>query len=271
MISLYGAGFVGGHFAKMYHEFVDVQGRDERNPKHKDILYFISTVDNYNVHDKITLDVDTNLHVLCEVLDHCRSEDITFNFISSWFVYGKGITPASETSSCNPQGFYSITKYCAENLIRSFAQTTGMKYRILRLCNVLGPGDHKANRKKNAIQWMVNELKADRDVKLYDNGSHCRDVMHVDDVSRAIFMILEKGQRNEIYNIGSGKPTSVSELMLLAKQYSESKGELLNMDPPDFHKNVQTQNFWMDVTKLKELGHQQFLNNEYIIRDLCTA
>ena len=112
MISLYGAGFVGGHFAKMYHEFVDVQGRDERNPKHKDILYFISTVDNYNVHDKITLDVDTNLHVLCEVLDHCRSEDITFNFISSWFVYGKGDTPASETSPCNPQGFYSITKFC---------------------------------------------------------------------------------------------------------------------------------------------------------------
>ena len=269
MISLYGAGFVGGHFANMYHEFVDVQGRDERNPKHKDILYFISTVDNYNVHDKITLDVDTNLHVLCEVLDHCRSEDITFNFISSWFVYGKGITPASETSSCNPQGFYSITKYCAENLIRSFAQTTGMKYRILRLCNVMGPGDRKANRKKNAIQWMINELKADRDVKMYDNGSHCRDIMHVDDVCRAIKLVMDKGELNETYNIGSGIPTTVSEIMSLAKHFTRSRGELLNMEPPEFHKNVQTQNFWMDTTKLKELGFAQHITNEFLVKDLC--
>ena len=84
-------------------------------------------------------------------------------------------------------------KKCAEDLIISFAQTTGMKYRILRLCNVMGEGDTKASKKKNAIQWMVNELKADRDIKVYDHGSHCRDIMHVEDVCRAIKLIMDKG------------------------------------------------------------------------------
>ena len=255
----------------MYEPEVEIVNKDDRKPKSNDILYTISTVDNYNVHDKITLDVDTNLHVLCEVLDHCRSEDITFNFISSWFVYGQGILPAKEDSKCDPQGFYSITKLCAENLIKSFSQTTGMKYRILRLCNVMGPGDRKASRKKNAIQWMIDELKADRDVKLYDHGSHCRDIMHVDDVCRAIKLVMDKGELNQIYNIGSGNPTSVSEIMSLAKHYSRSRGELLNMEPPEFHKNVQTQNFWMDTTKLKSLGFEQHLTNEYIVKDLCIA
>ena len=110
MISLYGAtGFVGGHFKRMYGECVEIQ-REERKPQTKDILYFISTTDNYNVHDNITLDVDTNLRVLCEVLDYCRREDITFNFISSWFVYGKVYLPAKEDAPCHPKGFYSITR-----------------------------------------------------------------------------------------------------------------------------------------------------------------
>ena len=271
MISLYGCGFVGREFQRLYDQEVHVIPREERKPKSKDILYMISTTHNYHVHDKITLDVDTNLKVLCEVLEHCRNEDITFNFVSSWFVYGKGgDVPAREDSPCNPTGFYSITKKCAEDLIVSFAQTTGMKYRILRLCNVMGSGDKKASRKKNAMQWMINELVEHRDVKMYDNGSHIRDVMHVGDVCRAIKLVMDKGKVNEIYNIGSGKPTTVSEMMHLAKQYSRSRGKLISIDPPEFHNNVQTQNFYLDTTKLKSLGFEQHLTNEFIVNDLCT-
>jgi nucleoside-diphosphate-sugar epimerase len=270
MISVYGgSGFVGGTFKRMYSDCVEMQ-RDDRKPKTKEILYFISTTDNYNVHDNITLDVDTNLKVLCEVLDYCRSEDITFNFISSWFVYGKTpYMPAKEDSRCDPTGFYSITKKCAEDLIRSFADTYGMKYRILRLCNVLGAGDTKATRKKNAITWMINELKAGRDIKLYDHGNHCRDIMHVQDVCRAIKLVMDKGNLNEIYNIGSGKPTTVSEIISLANHYIKSSGKIESIDPPEFHNSVQCQNFWMSTKKLQSLGFEQHLDLEFIVKDLC--
>jgi nucleoside-diphosphate-sugar epimerase len=270
MISLYGgSGFVGGNFKRMYDSCLEMQ-RDERKPKTKDILYFISTVDNYNVHDRITLDVDTNLHILCEVLDHCRSKDITFNFISSWFVYGKTpYMPAQEDSVCNPTGFYSITKFCAEKLIQSFAETYGMKYRILRLCNVLGSGDQKASRKKNALTWMVDQLKINHDIQLYNHGSHTRDVMHVQDVCRAIKLVIDNGNLNEIYNIGSGKPTTVGEIIYTAQHYLKSKSKIENIDPPMFHKSVQTENFWMDTTKLRDLGFEPKLSLEFIVKDLC--
>lgn len=269
MISLYGAsGFVGGNFKRMYGECVEIQ-REERKPQTKDILYFISTTDNYNVHDNITLDVDTNLRVLCEVLDHCRREDITFNFISSWFVYGKVYLPAKEDAPCHPKGFYSITKKAAEDLIISFAETYGMKYRILRLCNVLGAGDQKASKKKNAITWMIDELKIDHDVQMYDYGSHCRDIMHVSDVCRAIKLVLDKGDLNEIYNIGSGQPTKISEILLTANHFLKSKGKITSVEPPEFHNVVQCQNFWMDTSKLKKLGFEQHLDLEHIIKDLC--
>jgi nucleoside-diphosphate-sugar epimerase len=133
----------------------------------------------------------------------------------------------------------------------------------------MGEGDTKASRKKNAIQWMVNELKADRDIKVYDNGSHCRDIMHVDDVCRAIKTVMDKGELNEIYNIGSGQPTKVSEIVELAKIFTRSRGKIISIDPPEFHNNVQTQHFWLDTSKLRKLGFAQHITNEFIVKDLC--
>ena len=72
-LSVYGGtGFVGGNFSRMYPDDTIVIPREQREPESDEILYFISTVDNYNVHTNITLDVETNLKVLCETLDKCR-------------------------------------------------------------------------------------------------------------------------------------------------------------------------------------------------------
>ena len=69
-LSVYGGtGFVGGNFSRMYPDETMVIPREQREPESDEILYFISTVDNYNVHTNITLDVETNLKVLCETLD----------------------------------------------------------------------------------------------------------------------------------------------------------------------------------------------------------
>jgi len=54
-----------------------------------------------------------------------------------------------------------------------------------------------------------------------------------------------------------------------AKDLTKSRGELINIDPPEFHKNVQTQNFWMDTTKLRSLGFEPHVSNEFIVKDLC--
>jgi len=270
MISVYGAsGFVGSRFCDLYPSLVVKQDRDERKPKTKNILYLISTVDNYNVHSNITLDVETNLKVLCEVLDFCRDSDIIFNFISSWFVYGETELPAKEEYICRPTGFYSITKKAAEDLLISFCKTYGVKYRILRLCNVLGVGDKKVSTKKNALSHMINSIKNNEDVYLYDDGTPIRDVMHIDDVCRAIKLICDEGNINEIYNIGSGQPTTISAIISTAKEYLNSSSQIKSKEAPEFHKLVQAKDFWFDTTKLKSLGFKQTISIEKIIKELC--
>lgn len=253
--SIYGGtGFVGGNFCRMYSDVSLPILRDYREPLTDKIIYFISTIHNYNVYNDLHLDIDTNLKVLVDILDKCRDKNITFNFISSWFVYGRSRLPARETDTCDPKGFYSITKRAAEQLLISFCETFDVKYRILRLSNVYGLGDKKSSAKKNAIQYMIDLLKKGEDVNLYEGGYVLRDLLHVEDVCRAIKLVCDQGEYNTIYNIGSGQPVAIRAIMERAKEYLNSPSKFKSIDTPKFHDIVQSRDFYMDVSKLNSLG-----------------
>ncbi|MBO8206825.1 NAD(P)-dependent oxidoreductase [Prochlorococcus marinus XMU1406] len=265
-----GTGFVGSNFCRKFNKNIILQTRDERIPKTNNILYLISTVHNFNIFEDIKLDVETNLSILCEVLDNCRDENIVFNFISSWFVYGDCALPATEETFCKPKGFYSITKKTAEDLLITFCETYNLKYRIIRLCNVLGGGDKKNSLKKNAITYMINLLKNNKDVFLYHNGNQLRDVMHVDDVCDAIQLICDKGNYNEIYNISSGKPTKIKEIIYLGRDLLNSNSIIINREVPRLNSASNIKDFWMDNSKLLKLGFKQNYSLQETIQDLCS-
>ena len=266
-----GTGFIGSNFLKLYPGNIKID-RNIFRPESENILYLISTVDNYNIFDDLTKDVKVNLELFCKFLENCKSEKITINFISSWFVYGKVDRlqlPVDESNSCNPTGFYSITKKCAEDLLISYCNTFNVKYRIIRLCNVLGKGDKGTSKKKNAVTWMINQLKENKPINLYNDGLVYRDFLHVDDVCQAINLICNKGKFNEIYNVSSGKPTKIKTIIDLAYKYLNSNSSLNSINPPVFHTNVQSQDFWMKNKKLEELGFKQKISIEEIVKELC--
>jgi nucleoside-diphosphate-sugar epimerase len=262
-----GFGFVGSEFVKQNPDCI-VNERHDYTVKSNNILYLISTISNYNMLTNPYIDIDTNLTTLMRVLEQCKNRDVTFNFVSSWFVYGDTDMPASETSICKPTGFYSITKKAAEDLLTCYAKVFGIRYRILRLANVVGPGDPKASLKKNALQHLINELKANRDINIYDNGNMYRDYMHVEDVARAIKLVMDKGSINDIYNIGNGKPIKFKTIIDYAHKILASSSNMHNIDPPEFHKIVQVHSMFMNTEKLKQLGYKPKYNMEQIVEDM---
>ena len=196
-----GTGFIGGNFCNMYKNETITVDRNIRKPFTNQVLYLISTIHNYNVFDNPYVDIETNLRILIETLEQCKDQDVVFNFVSSWFVYGQtDQLPAKEDTNCNPKGFYSITKRCAEQLLISYCETFNIQYRILRLCNVYGVNATKVSIKRNALQYLASEVVHGRDINLYNAGSDVRDFMHVDDVSRAMMLCIEKAPLNEIIN-----------------------------------------------------------------------
>ena len=258
-LSVYGStGFIGSRYCSLFPDHVSIP-RDQNEPETNDILYLISTIHNYNVFDDIKLDVETNLIKLLDVLNECRLKydtDFTFNFISSWFVYGQtSELPAKETSPCNPKGFYSITKRAAEQLIISYCETFGIKYRIMRLCNVYGDYDKKSSKKRNALQHLIEEVVRGNDINLYDHGENERDFLHINDICQAIRLIIRSNSTvDTIINIGSGKPTKFIDVMNYVKSKTGSPSQFNFIDPPHFHKVVQVQNMHLDVSLLRSLG-----------------
>jgi nucleoside-diphosphate-sugar epimerase len=255
-----GSGFIGSKFCELYEDFIIKNDRNDHSPKDNNILYFISTVDNYNVHNNLHVDIDTNLTVLMNVLEKIpKNSDVVFNFISSWFVYGQNheIPFREDHSKCYPTGFYSITKYCAEQLLTSFCQTYGIKYRIFRLSNVLGEGDKKISRKKNALQFLIKEIVNNNDIHLYYGGEVLRDYLGVEDVCRAIKVCIDKSPPNQIINIGSGKPYRFLDLINKAIDYSKSSSKIIEIKPSTFHDIVQVRHSYLDTTKLASYGFVQ--------------
>lgn len=264
-----GKGFVGKNYVRNTANCI-VNDRNDYtvNFDCKHIVYFISTVSNYNVKTNSYIDIETNLITLMKVLEQLKNTKITFNFISSWFVYGDTNVPASEETQCNPKGFYSITKRCAEQLIISFCETFNINYRILRLANVAGKGDPKASAQKNALQFMINELKAGHNVNLYDDGNLYRDYIHNNDVADAINLVLNRAQLNQIYNISNGVPYLFKEIISYAYSLIDCPGEIISITVPKFHQTVQVHSMWLKNDKLRALGYKPKYDMHSIVEDM---
>lgn len=263
-ISVYGGfGFVLGEFCTQFKDEVIRIAKVDDEPQSNRILYGISTTDNYNVFDDSTLDIETNLIKLMQVLDACHrkyGKNFEFTFVSSWFVYGKSPShashPINEESPCYPTGFYSITKRTAEQLLISYCETFGIKYKILRLANVLGAKDKKASAKKNALQFLIDKIVHDEPIELYDNGEFYRDYIDVRDCARAIKAAMESTLPHTIYNISNGTSYKFRELIEFSIKYAQSKSTVWDkLDKPEFHKVVQSKDVFIQNDKLKETGY----------------
>jgi nucleoside-diphosphate-sugar epimerase len=268
-----GSGFVGGKYEELTPNILWSNERNDYKVKSNnthplDIVYFISTIDNYNVHTDPFIDIDTNLTTLIKVLESCKDKNVCFNFISSWFVYGDVELPAKENSHCDPKGFYSITKRTAEQLLISYCETFGIQWRILRLGNVLGKDDKKVSKKKNALQYLINEIKENRDINLYDGGDLYRDYIHVDDVVQAINLVIVKGPVGEIYNIGNGEKVYLRDSLEYVRTRLNSTSKFNSIGIVDFHKKVQTKNMVLDISKIQQLGYVPKYNTEQMLDSL---
>lgn len=263
-----GTGFIGGTFCKLYSKDVVLVPRNSKEFETNEVLYFISTTTNQSVFNNLHIDIDTNLSFFVDVLEQCKNKDITFNFISSGFVYGNDVLDAKETDCCNPTGFYSITKRCAEQLLISFCETFGIKYRILRIGNVYGL-DKTISPGKNVLGHMINLLKENQDIKLYDGGNFLKDYMYVEDICRAIKIVLEKGNLNQIYNIATGSSRSFRDIIKDAKNIVQSKSNIIDLPFPKEQEYIQIKNMTLNVNKLKSLGFIPSMNLNEGLHILC--
>jgi len=268
-LSVFGStGYIGNTFCELFPDRIVKIPREDRNFDSKDVLYFISTTTNQNVFKDLHVDIDTNLSLFVDVLSKCKDRDVVFNFVSSGFVYGNDVIDAKETDCCDPTGFYSITKRTAEQLLISYCQTFGIKYRIIRIGNVYGL-DKTVTPGKNVLGYMISLLKKNHPIKLFDGGDYLKDYMSVNDVCKAIDLVLKKGELNEIYNIASGTSQTFRSIITTARDILGSQSELIDVPMPDNQKHIQVKNMTLNIEKLQTLGFSCDMSFYQGLQTLC--
>ena len=261
--SIYGGtGVLGSYFIGMYGG--RPLRRDDWAPVDKKVLYLISTTSNS--YDQPLIHTRTNIDCLMKRLIACKEAGVReFNFVSSWFVYGAHSSPRKEDDCCKPYGLYSITKYCAEQLVIDFCSHHGIAWRVLRIGNVYG-GPDKSNGQRNALHYIAQQMKMGRPVEGVVNMR--RDYIHIGDTCRAMAIICRDGAVNQIYNIGTGESVLLSSVIERCRVVINSDSELNYRN----HKEGEQSLFMgLDCSKLKALGFSPLISLEDGLHDLCTS
>ena len=180
--------------------------------------------------------VAATLHLVEAMLAHGVRK---FVFSSTCATFGiPEKMPITEESPQKPINPYGQTKLDVENMLKALAPATGLSFAALRYFNAAGAAEDGAigedhEPESHLIPLAIGAAQGSRPaLQIFGNdyptpdGTCLRDYVHVDDLSRAhiaAFAKLEQPGAQNFYNLGTGTPTSVLEVIKAVEKVSGLK------------------------------------------------
>jgi len=157
----------------------------------------------------------TNVEGTKNVLIACEKNQIKKIIVaSSAAVYGESEADVklTEKSKINPISPYGESKVMMENEIKKITKNNDMNYVILRFFNIYGKS--QSPEYAGVITKFIKKIEMNQSLEIFGDGMQTRDFISVKDVVNSIYHSIENG-KNQIYNIGSGKPITIKQLAKL--------------------------------------------------------
>ena len=144
-------------------------------------------------------------------------------------VYGDaGDEPVKETGKTRPSIPYTRTKLAIENELADLTDETSTTPIILRYGNPFGPNQYPAKGTGVVTAWL-EAARDNKPITIYGKGDGARDFFYVSDAARAAVSALESEKARGIYNIGSGKATSLNELLQIIQSVTNTKSNVMRI------------------------------------------
>lgn len=142
-------------------------------------------------------------------------------YASSGAVYGRTeIVPISEDTMPKPETPYAAHKVIMEQYASVFTRLFGLDTVGLRFFNVYGPRQRGDGDDIPAFTAFVERIKGGGAPTIYGDGTATRDFISVHDATRAsVEAMIKPGITGEIINIGSGKETTLLDLIALVNAH----------------------------------------------------
>lgn len=177
--------------------------------------------------------------------------------VSTAYVYGNTPKPAKETDKIKPFGFYAVSK--AEMEKQALEQKdNNLEIVISRAVNHSGPGQRLGFVIPDFVSQIIEAQKGS-EIRV-GNLEAKRDFLDVKDVVNAYTLLMNKGKSSQIYNISSGKTTSIKDL--LKKIIDISKKEIKIIIDPEKIRKVDIKVNCLDSSKLRKMGWKSMIRLE---------
>jgi dTDP-glucose 4,6-dehydratase len=127
------------------------------------------------------------------------------------------IIPMDEDHPIKPRSPYAAAKAGADRMVYAYQCTYDIPTVIIRPFNNYGPNQHL----EKVIPRFIRNALENEPLTIHGDGLQTRDWMHVEDTCRALDMVLQHKNfdeiKHEVINIGSGKDISVLEVAQLVR------------------------------------------------------
>lgn len=127
-------------------------------------------------------------------------------------VYGEPVyLPCDEAHPIDPICQYGASKHTVEHYLYMYRQMYGLNFVVLRYPNVFGPRQDPHG-EAGVVAIFTGKMLAGEQAVVNGDGEQTRDYVYVGDCAAANVLALTTEKANTIYNLGSGRGTSVNEI-----------------------------------------------------------
>jgi UDP-glucose 4-epimerase len=165
-------------------------------------------------------DAEVNVLGTVRILEAARPHGAQVVFASTGgAIYGECEVAAREDSPREPLSPYGTAKLAAEEYLSSYNRLYGTRHIALRYGNVYGTRQDPHG-EAGVVAIFLGALARGEQARIFGDGLQTRDYVYVGDVARATTATL--GHDSGVFNVGTGRETSVVELYELCARVAGS-------------------------------------------------
>lgn len=162
----------------------------------------------------------------------------------SCWEYGGQEGKLSENTLSKPFNAFTAAKNALYMLGNEIAKDAGANFIWARLFYVYGPGQ----RQESLIPYLINCARAGKTPEIKNPNAE-NDFLYVEDVAQAISQIILKWRKSDVFNIGSGKLTSIQYIVDVIFNCFNITRQLKKTNPKQ---TDSLSSFYADISKLKK-------------------
>lgn len=214
-----GSGYLGLHVCRFFNadDFSRRSKRDVLNPLDMPIITDYDVVIHLAAHldkspeaaeDCFRINVEGTVNLLRRM-----QPNTVFIYASTKDVYGSFADNYTEVPEICPtdycgQSALEWSKLIAERYVDYYARTRNFRACIFRLSTVYARPSE--NNEPGFVTHYVESVKRGLPIRLPLSGNPVRDILHVDDFSRACRAFIDSSQQYGLYNLGGGQHNAAS-------------------------------------------------------------